>query len=308
MARASDGSRIPPDLREQMTPEVLAFVEALLAKIDALQARVAEWEAKFGKTPQNSSLPPSSQHPHAKPLRPQQPSGKRPGGQPGHPKFERALVPPDQVTQTITLKPPECRRCGRRLEGSDPDPRPYQVWELPEIRPIITEYQRHRLTCPDCGTTTTAPLPAGVPEGQTGARLAAFVVDTIFVASGQAVLLAPVAWYWWARETPRAPSDVALLPVIASVTLLPLALVLGVLYHVYFWSVKGATPGKELLDLRVVTDDGVSPIPLASALRRALGYLLSAASLGLGFLMVIFGGRGLHDRIASTRVVKGRHR
>jgi len=39
-----------------------------------------------------------------------------------------------------------------------------------------------------------------------------------------------------------------------------------------------------------------------------LGYLLSAASLGLGFLMVIFGGRGLHDRIASTRVVKGRHR
>ena len=90
----------------------------------------------------------------------------------------------------------------------------------------------------------------------------------------------------------------------ASVTLLPLALLLGVLYHVYFWSVKGATPGKELLDLRVVTEDGRSPIPLASAVRRALGYLLSAASLGIGFLMVAFGGRGLHDRIASTRVVK----
>jgi uncharacterized RDD family membrane protein YckC len=141
-----------------------------------------------------------------------------------------------------------------------------------------------------------------------GSRLAAFVVDTVFVASGQAVLLAPVVWYWWARETPRTPSDVALLPVVASVTLLPLALLLGVLYHVYFWSVKGATPGKELLDLRVVADDGSSPIPLASALRRALGYLLSAASLGLGFLMVIFGGRGLHDRIAGTRVVKGSRR
>lgn len=147
------------------------------------------------------------------------------------------------------------------------------------------------------------------PEpAEPGSRLAAFVVDTVFVVSGQAVLLAPVAWYWWARETPRTPSDVALLPVIASVTLLPLALLLGVLYHVYFWSVKGATPGKELLELRVVTDDGVSPIPLASALRRALGYLLSAASLGLGFLMVAFGGRGLHDRIASTRVVKGARR
>jgi uncharacterized RDD family membrane protein YckC len=118
------------------------------------------------------------------------------------------------------------------------------------------------------------------------------------------VLLAPVGWYWWARETPSAPTDVTLLPVFASVTLLPLALLLGVLYHIYFWSVKGATPGKELLDLRVVTEDGRSPIPLASAVRRALGYLLSAASLGIGFLMVAFGGRGLHDRIASTRVVK----
>jgi uncharacterized RDD family membrane protein YckC len=145
---------------------------------------------------------------------------------------------------------------------------------------------------------------SGLELADAGSRLAAFVVDTVFVASGQAVLLAPVGWYWWARETPSAATDVTLLPVFASVTLLPLALLLGVLYHVYFWSVKGATPGKELLDLRVVTEDGRSPIPLASAVRRALGYLLSAASLGIGFLMVAFGGRGLHDRIASTRVVK----
>jgi len=148
-------------------------------------------------------------------------------------------------------------------------------------------------------------VPSAPEPGEPGSRLAAFVVDSVFVVSGQAVLLAPVVWYWWARETPAAPQDVALVPVVASVTLLPLALLLGVLYHVYFWSVKGATPGKELLDLRVVTDDGRSPIPLASALRRALGYLLSGASLGIGFLMVIFGGRGLHDRIAGTRVVKG---
>ena len=142
------------------------------------------------------------------------------------------------------------------------------------------------------------------PLADASSRLAAFVVDTVFVVSGQAVLLAPVGWYWWAREAPTTPTDVALLPVFASVTLLPLALLLGVLYHVYFWSVKGATPGKELLDLRVVGDDGRSPIPLACASKRALGYMLSAASLGIGFLMVAFGGRGLHDRIAGTRVVK----
>ena len=138
-----------------------------------------------------------------------------------------------------------------------------------------------------------------------GSRLAAFVVDTVFVLSGQAVLLAPVGWYWWAREAPRTPADVSFLPVLASATLVPLALLLGALYHVYFWSVKGATPGKELLDLRVETDAGASPIPLGCAALRVFGYLLSAASLGIGFLMVAFGGSGLHDRIAGTRVVKG---
>jgi uncharacterized RDD family membrane protein YckC len=133
-------------------------------------------------------------------------------------------------------------------------------------------------------------------------------VDAVFVLSGQAVLLAPVGWYWWAREAPRTPADVSYLPVFASATLVPLALLLGALYHVYFWSVKGATPGKELVDLRVETEDGISPLPLDRAALRAFGYLLSAASLGVGFLMIAFSGMGLHDRISSTRVVKGARR
>jgi len=107
---------------------------------------------------------------------------------------------------------------------------------------------------------------------------------------------------------PRTPADVAYLPLLASFTLPPLALLLGALYHVYFWSVKGATPGKELLDLRVETEAGVSPLPLGRAALRVFGYLLSAASLGIGFLMIAFQGSGLHDRIASTRVVKGARR
>jgi len=141
-----------------------------------------------------------------------------------------------------------------------------------------------------------------------GSRLAAFVVDAVFVASGQAILLAPVAWYWWSREAPRAPSDVSFLPVLASAILVPLALLLGALYHVYFWSVKGATPGKELMDLRVETEDGRSPLPLGRAGARVFGYLLSTASLGIGFLMVAFSRSGLHDRVAGTRVVKGARR
>jgi uncharacterized RDD family membrane protein YckC len=148
-----------------------------------------------------------------------------------------------------------------------------------------------------------APQPADFAS-----RLAAFAVDGVFVASGQAILLAPVVWYWWSRETPRVPADVSFLPVFASALLVLLALLLGALSHVYFWSVKGATPGKELLDLRVETEDGRSPLPLDRAGARLFGYLLSAASLGVGFLMVAFSRSGLHDRVARTRVVKGTRR
>ena len=42
------------------------------------------------------------------------------------------------------------------------------------IQRQVTEYQRHRLTCPCCGETTCAELPIGVPHGQSGPRLMAF--------------------------------------------------------------------------------------------------------------------------------------
>ena len=128
----------------------------------------------------------------------------------------------------------------------------------------------------------------------------------MFVLSGQAAILAPAAYYWWSREAPRTAADVPFLPIFTSVALVPLALFLGALYHVYFWSVRGTTPGKELLDLRVETEDGVAPIGPARAGLRVFGYLLSAASLGVGFAMAAFGGRALHDRIARTRVVRRR--
>src|SRR5581483_8062415 len=59
------------------------------------------------------------------------------------------------------------------LQGQDPEPLRHQVIDLPEIRPVVTEYQLHRLACPGCGTTTCAPLPGRVPSGGQGPRLQA---------------------------------------------------------------------------------------------------------------------------------------
>ena len=156
-------------------PEAQAIIRLLLAKIAELEARIEDLERRVkGKTPQNSSLPPSRQHPHVRPQPPRRKSKRKRGGQPGHEKHERPLIPTDECENVHPLRPTECRRCGVKLSGSDPEPLRHQVWEVPEIKPIVTEYQRHRLTCPNCGEATCAELPAGVPEGQSGPRLMAF--------------------------------------------------------------------------------------------------------------------------------------
>jgi transposase len=155
-------------------PAVLAFLREQIARLTARVAELEDQLAKFqGKTPANSSKPPSSTHPHDKPL-PKKPKSKlKRGGQPGHLKHERPLIPSDQCQQVIPLVPSECRRCGKALVGADPEPLRHQVWELPEIQPIVTEYQRHRLIC-SCGCSTCGELPVGVPTGQAGPRLIAF--------------------------------------------------------------------------------------------------------------------------------------
>jgi len=156
------------DLIARQPPEAQAIIRILLAKI-------ADLEARLNKTPQNSSLPPSTQHPHAKPVKPSTKSKKKRGGQPGHPRHERPLIPTEECDEVVPLKPTACRRCGTKLSGSDGDPLRHQVYELPTIKPLVTEYQRHRLGCPCCGETTCAPLPPGVPVGQSGPKLIAFV-------------------------------------------------------------------------------------------------------------------------------------
>lgn len=166
---------IPPELDAEMTPPVRAFAQSLLARVAQLEAELEKLRRQVKrKTPQNSSLPPSTQHPHAKPKSGKRKSKKKRGGQPGHKKHERPLIPTDECDHVEPLKPTECRRCGERLWGSDPEPLRHQVWELPPIKPLVTEYQRHRLACRCCGETTCAPLPDGVPQGQSGPRLMAF--------------------------------------------------------------------------------------------------------------------------------------
>lgn len=170
-------SPLPPDILAALPPAVVALIQwqaahidRLTAQIDRLTARVAELEARAGKDSTNSSKPPSTEHPHAKPVRPAPKSKRSRGSQPGHKKHELELIPTADCQAVVPCVPAAGRRCGRPLGGTDPAPLRHQVWELPEIRPVVTKYQRHRLAC-RCGVETCGALPAGVPAGQAGPRL-----------------------------------------------------------------------------------------------------------------------------------------
>jgi transposase len=168
---------IPAELWGQIPPTaqaaILLLVQQYEQRLQALQRQVNDLEQRINRNSTNSSRPPSSDPPHVKRPPPKPRSGRKRGGQPGHRRQQRPLVPPEQVKQVIPLKPPACRKCGHGLHGEDHQPRRHQVAEVPPFRPVVTEYQLHRLTCPECRTRTCASLPEGVPAGAFGPRLQA---------------------------------------------------------------------------------------------------------------------------------------
>ena len=163
------------DWRDDRIAELEAIIESQRQTIARLEARVRTLEALQARNSSNSSQPPSSDPPGAPPPAPPKRTGKRRGGQPGHPRHERSLVPPEQVTRTQVLKPCVCRRCGTRLLGDDPEPYRHQVIDLPKVVATVDEYQLHALLCMECGVSTRATLPVGVPTGGFGPRLQAMV-------------------------------------------------------------------------------------------------------------------------------------
>jgi uncharacterized RDD family membrane protein YckC len=139
-------------------------------------------------------------------------------------------------------------------------------------------------------------------------RAAAWAIDALpFAAAGVALVRAFV------REATAGAAGAAagldLLDLVARERVIVLsvttALVLALAVYVTLaHTLAGATLGKRLLRLRVVGPDGARPALARSAVRSALA-LVSAAALGLGFLLALFtaSGRTLHDLLARTWVV-----
>jgi uncharacterized RDD family membrane protein YckC len=89
-----------------------------------------------------------------------------------------------------------------------------------------------------------------------------------------------------------------------------IAVLLGISDLVIFPALSGQTLGMMMCGLRLVRTDGREPSAGRVVLRNTFGYLATALTLGVGFLMsaVTPNGRALHDYIAGTVVIFGRKR
>jgi transposase len=153
--------------------------DQLIALLLAQEARIAELERRLGLNSSNSGKPPSSdglkKPPRTSSLR--QPSGKKLGGQPGHPgETLRRSETPDAV---IDHYPPSCATCGALLtKAMATDFVARQVFDLPEPQPlIVTEHRAHGCRCAACGSQTRATFPDWLAAPvQYGKRIGAFVL------------------------------------------------------------------------------------------------------------------------------------
>ena len=183
----------PSDSHEEASPisDSMARLEALVAALQAQNAelraviaaqnaRIAELERQLGLNSGNSGKPPSSDGLKKKPARVnslRERSGKKPGGQKGHPG--KTLSRTETPDATIDHFPETCPGCGGSLnEAMATGHTARQVFDLPTPQPlIVTEHRAHACRCAKCGAETRAVFPAGVTAPvQYGAHIAAVVV------------------------------------------------------------------------------------------------------------------------------------
>jgi transposase len=158
----------PPSSYEELAAlvvELRLLVTAQAATIAEQAEQIAELERQVAADSHNSSKPPSSdglgKKPAPKSLR--KATGRRPGRAKGDPggRLEQ-VADPDVI---VDHHPVACGGCGDELAGAvSSGYRARQVFDLPEIRPQVTEHRLHRTVC-GCGHVTAATARADVVAG-----------------------------------------------------------------------------------------------------------------------------------------------
>ena len=154
----------------QTRGELETELALLRSRVGELEVKVVELVERQGpaKTSRNSSLPPSSDPPNQPRRESKRPTGRKRGAQKGHPGHQRRLLASEEVDQIIEHHPSVCPRCKASLSAELPDkelPFRQQVWELPKVKPIVTEHRLYSVECPSCHEVVKAAPLAGAAFG-----------------------------------------------------------------------------------------------------------------------------------------------
>src|SRR3990167_6687912 len=156
---------------------VVTLIDGLCQVIRSFESRIQALEDQAGKNSRNSSKPPSTdgyRKPHPHNLRTS--SGKKSGGQTGHPGHTlRQVTHPDDV---IIHPMMVCSNCQASLiDVLVTGVKRRQVFDLPPIALVVTEHQAETKQCPRCGAESTAEFPVAVTQPvQYGPRIKAHLV------------------------------------------------------------------------------------------------------------------------------------
>ncbi len=165
-------------LREEnrILKALVAELLPLKEQLAQAHARIKDLEDRLAQDSRTSSKPPSSDGLARLPRRARRPSGKRPGGQAGHPGHTLSMM--EQPDAVVRHRPAVCSQCRADLSavpGSVAERR--QVLDVPEIRLLCQEHQIEAICCPACHITNLGSFPAAVSAPvQYGPHLQALAV------------------------------------------------------------------------------------------------------------------------------------
>lgn len=175
MDELPDLDRLSVAQKDDLIRALFAHVRALTKQVETLTAKVTELEGRLAQNSRNSSKPPSSDGLNRPKPKSQRKAGQKPrGGQKGHPGH--TLKKAEQPDHIETHAPPsQCDACHRPLTAIIVETR--QVFDLPLLRPEVTEHQVLEARCP-CGAIHRGKFPAhATAPVQYGPRIKAAVVQ-----------------------------------------------------------------------------------------------------------------------------------
>ena len=216
--------------------------------------------------------------------------------QPGpddEPLIKLPVAPRPPLAVRRTPERPRARQVPKAVRVAEPLPSAMVPSELP-LR-LLDELSLDPPSHRDVESVDRLEAPS-IPTSGGARRLAAAVIDHSILLAVDAIVI-----YFTLKVAALGAADWRALP---AIPLLAFAAMLKIAYFCAFTLVGGQTIGKMALGLRVVGEDGGRLDP-AQALQRTLTGALSFLALGLGFLPALIADdrRGIHDRVARTRVI-----